>query len=386
MRVREIVLDGFKSYAKRTVITDWDPQFNCITGLNGSGKSNVLDAICFVLGITSLNTVRASNQQDLIYKRGQAGVAKASVSIVFDNSDKRSSPPDYRNCDTVTVTRQVVVGGTSKYLVNGHRAQQSHVQQLFQAVHLNVNNPNFLIMQGQITKVVNMKPREILGLIEEAAGTGMYEKERVKTLKEITNLEGPMRHTQLMLLEEIQPQLEALRQAKREYLEYQQLAASVERSERAAVATEWSTLELGLRDAEAAESSREAQLEELSHCIKTHEAELEALQIRVDELRASLGDQDTAAQLYQRIQDLNESRARLQVDTEGVQTRLTSAQERAIAGAAGLENAKSDLDKFNSDSGEFQIEYDQIHGARTTATSRVQEYRELLRGLETGYL
>lgn len=68
MKVEELIIDGFKSYAARTVISGWDSQFNAITGLNGSGKSNILDAICFVLGIASMSTVRASNLQDLIYK------------------------------------------------------------------------------------------------------------------------------------------------------------------------------------------------------------------------------------------------------------------------------------------------------------------------------
>ena len=63
MKVVEIVIDGFKSYAVRTVISGWDESFNSITGLNGSGKSNILDAICFVLGITSMTTVRAQNIQ-----------------------------------------------------------------------------------------------------------------------------------------------------------------------------------------------------------------------------------------------------------------------------------------------------------------------------------
>lgn len=57
MYLEELVLDGFKSYATRTVISGWDPEFNAITGLNGSGKSNILDAICFVLGISSLSHV-----------------------------------------------------------------------------------------------------------------------------------------------------------------------------------------------------------------------------------------------------------------------------------------------------------------------------------------
>ena len=67
MKVIEIVIDGFKSYAVRTVISGWDESFNSITGLNGSGKSNILDAICFVLGITSMSTVRAQNIQVCMY-------------------------------------------------------------------------------------------------------------------------------------------------------------------------------------------------------------------------------------------------------------------------------------------------------------------------------
>lgn len=63
MRIEELIIDGFKSYATRTSITGWDPEFNAITGLNGSGKSNILDAICFVLGITNWSQVQNTNQQ-----------------------------------------------------------------------------------------------------------------------------------------------------------------------------------------------------------------------------------------------------------------------------------------------------------------------------------
>ena len=107
MRLTEVIIDGFKSYAVRTVISGWDAQFNAITGLNGSGKSNILDAICFVLGITNLSHVRAGSLQDLIYKQGQAGVTKATVTLVFDNSDPSKSPVGQELCETITVTRQV---------------------------------------------------------------------------------------------------------------------------------------------------------------------------------------------------------------------------------------------------------------------------------------
>lgn len=120
MFIKEICLEGFKSYATRTVVPGFDPYFNAITGLNGSGKSNILDSICFVLGITNLQQVRASNLQELVYKQGQAGVTKATVSVVFDNSDRSHSPIGFEDCSEITVTRQIVVGGRNKYMINGH--------------------------------------------------------------------------------------------------------------------------------------------------------------------------------------------------------------------------------------------------------------------------
>ena len=110
MHILEVIIDGFKSYATRTVVSGFDPAFNAITGLNGSGKSNILDAICFVLGISNLSQVRAANLQDLVYKQGQAGVTKASVTIVFDNSEIKSSPVGYEGEKRLCVTREVVVG------------------------------------------------------------------------------------------------------------------------------------------------------------------------------------------------------------------------------------------------------------------------------------
>ncbi|GCE97997.1 structural maintenance of chromosomes protein 2 [Zygosaccharomyces mellis] len=242
MKIEELIIDGFKSYATRTVISDWDPQFNAITGLNGSGKSNVLDAICFVLGIASMSTVRASSLQDLIYKRGQAGVTKASVTIVFSNLDPKNSPIGFENSPKLSVTRQVILGGTSKYLINGHRAPQQSVLQLFQSVQLNVNNPNFLIMQGKITKVLNMKPSEILSLIEEAAGTKMFEDRKLKAERTMDKKELKLRENRTLLQEEIEPQLEKLRNEKRIFLEFQEIQSDLEKIQRIVLAYEYHSL------------------------------------------------------------------------------------------------------------------------------------------------
>ena len=146
MYLEEIILDGFKSYAQLTRIQPFDKSFTAITGLNGSGKSNILDAICFVLGISSLSRIRVAQLTDLIYKQGQAGITKASVSLVFNNEDPAMSPQGYEQVKRLVVTRQVFATGTTKYLLNEQTAKQKTVKQLFQSAGLNINNPNFLIM------------------------------------------------------------------------------------------------------------------------------------------------------------------------------------------------------------------------------------------------
>ena len=217
MHIIEIIIDGFKSYSTKTTISEFDRHFNAITGLNGSGKSNILDAICFVLGISTLSHVRASNLQELVYKYGNAGINKASVTIIFDNSDKRYSPIGCEDYDQIIISRSIYQG-KSKYYLNGYSVTQDNIKNLFQSVQLNISNPHFLIMQGKVTQVVNMKPLEILGLLEEAAGTSIYEIKKESALKTIKKKENKLDEINKILAEEITPQLEKLIKDKQNYL------------------------------------------------------------------------------------------------------------------------------------------------------------------------
>ncbi|XP_055592963.1 structural maintenance of chromosomes protein 2 [Uranotaenia lowii] len=228
MYIKSIIIDGFKSYGKRTEVSGFDPEFNAITGLNGTGKSNILDSICFVLGISNLVHVRATSLQELVYKSGQAGVTKATVTLVFDNTDKDQCPLGYEKCNEISITRQIVVGGKNKYLINGKTVQNKKVQDLFCSVQLNVNNPNFLIMQGRITKVLNMKPQEILSMIEEAAGTSVYENKREHSIKLIEKKDQKLNELYTVLREEIEPKLEKLRKERAHYIEYQKVCRDIE--------------------------------------------------------------------------------------------------------------------------------------------------------------
>ncbi|EZA59560.1 hypothetical protein DMN91_011082 [Ooceraea biroi] len=232
MFIKSMVLEGFKSYGKRIEITGFDKEFNAITGFNGSGKSNILDAICFVLGITNLGQVRATSLQDLVYKSGQAGIKKASVTIIFDNRDRESSPMGYEHYEEIVITRQVIIGGKNKYMINGINVPNKRVQDLFCSVQLNVNNPHFLIMQGRITKVLNMRPAEILSMLEEAAGTKMYEKKKQSALVTIEKKDTKLKEINDILNEEIGPKLNKLKEERTQYVEFQRIERELEHSKR----------------------------------------------------------------------------------------------------------------------------------------------------------
>ncbi|MCJ1423902.1 Structural maintenance of chromosomes protein 2, partial [Sticta canariensis] len=388
MKVIEIVIDGFKSYAVRTVISGWDESFNSITGLNGSGKSNILDAICFVLGITSMSTVRAQNIQDLIYKRGQAGVTKASVTIVFDNRDKKKSPIGFEEYAQISVTRQIVLGGTSKYLINGHRAQQQTVQNLFQSVQLNINNPNFLIMQGRITKVLNMKAVEILAMIEEAAGTRMFEDRRDKAFKTMAKKEMKVQEITELLKEEIEPKLDKLRTEKRAFLDFQQTQSDLERLTRLVVAYDYiknkEKLKQSAGDLEA-KRKRATELEESAVRLKNEITNLEEDVKKVKGAREKeLRKGGKFQALEEEVRTHSHESVRLATLFDLKQVSMTEEKERR----KGVENVVKELEGQVREKGKIyeklQMQYDTAKADLDKQTAELEQNEELLQTLQTG--
>jgi structural maintenance of chromosome 2 len=131
-------------------------------------------------------------------------------------------------------------------LINGKVVTQQEVTNMFQSVQLNINNPNFLIMQGKITYVLNMKPNQILGMVEEAAGTRLYEDRKEKAIKVMEKKELKLAQSTMLLETEIAPKLEELREKKRSLLEYQKIASEMEHLEKVVVAHQYVQLNVFL--------------------------------------------------------------------------------------------------------------------------------------------
>lgn len=315
-------------------------------------------------------------------------MTKASVTIVFDNRDKKKSPIGFEEYAQISVTRQIVLGGTSKYLINGHRAQQQTVQNLFQSVQLNINNPNFLIMQGRITKVLNMKAVEILAMIEEAAGTRMFEDRRDKAFKTMAKKEMKVQEITELLKEEIEPKLEKLRTEKRVFLDFQQTQSDLERLTRLVVAHDYlknkEKLKQSASDLEA-KKQRASELEESTARLKT---EISHLEEDVKSVRAARDKELRKGGKFQALEDEVKTQSheivRLNTVLDLKQGSLTGEQEKRESVQKNVTELESQLKEKAKVYEKLQAQYDTAKAELDKQTAEFDKKEELLQTLQTG--
>lgn len=169
-------------------------------------------------------------------------------------------------------------------MINGHTVQQSQIQNLFHSVQLNVNNPHFLIMQGRITKVLNMKPEETLSMIEEAAGTRMFETKKQAALKTIEKKQLKVEELTKCMNEEITPTLSNLRSERQNYITWQSNNTELERLERFCVASEFCACEEKVQSSENDKLAMINELESLTALQNNMQAEADDCERRVREI------------------------------------------------------------------------------------------------------
>ena len=343
-----------------------------------------------MLGITNLSQVRAGNLSELVYKQGQAGISKASVTIVFYNGDASTSPVGYERCPEVTVTRQIVMGGKSKYLINGRVSPAHQVGNLFHSVQLNVNNPHFLIMQGRITKVLNMKPKEILSMVEEAAGTKMYEVKKHQAIHTIQKKEVKVQEINSVLREDITPTLERLRGEKQEYLQWNKNEAEVQRLERFVVAQEYYCAEKVVRDTEATVDTMEEQVEAFEQEAAKLQEHIQAKQDEMDELTSQLNNEhghhhQTAKATEERLSKelvkatsaWKNSENNAQKSLQDVQDAQALVQETKVAVQAKKEQVDSDAQGISTLKKEAEEAEEEVRRLTT-------EYQNMCAGIGSG--
>jgi chromosome segregation protein len=259
MRLKHIKLVGFKSFVDATKVP-FPHQMTCVVGPNGCGKSNVIDAVRWVLGESSAKNLRGDAMTDVIFNGSGARkpVSQASVELVFDNSDGRIQG-EYANYAEISVKRLVTRDGRSDYFLNSSKCRRRDITDLFLGTGLGPRS-YAIIEQGMISRLIESKPQELRVFIEEAAGISKYKERRRET-------ENRMQHTRDNLdrlndvRDELGSQLDKLQRQAAAARRYKDLKQQERKFKAELQALRWLT--------------HEQQAERLRQTIREHEAELE---------------------------------------------------------------------------------------------------------------
>ncbi|KAK2740944.1 Structural maintenance of chromosomes protein 3 [Myotisia sp. PD_48] len=177
MFVKQIIIQGFKSYKDQTVIEPFSPKHNVIVGRNGSGKSNFFAAIRFVLSDAYTHMGR-EERQALLHEGAGSAVMSAYVEIIFDNSDDR-----FPTGKDEVILRRTIGLKKDEYTLDRKNATKADVMNLLESAGFSRSNPYYIVPQGRVTTLTNMKDSERLVLLKEVAGTQVYEARRTESLK-----------------------------------------------------------------------------------------------------------------------------------------------------------------------------------------------------------
>ena len=183
MNFKEIQLVGFKSFADKTSIK-FEDGVTCIVGPNGCGKSNVADAVRWVLGEQSAKTLRGSSMQDVIFGGTQArrALSYCEVTLVFDNAQKLFDI-EY---DEVAMTRRLYRSGESEYLLNKQPCRLKDIVALLHGVGIGKEGYS-IIGQGKVEQIMNAKPEDRRSIFEEATGVMMFKQRKGEIERKLEN-------------------------------------------------------------------------------------------------------------------------------------------------------------------------------------------------------
>ncbi len=380
MRFRRLRLVGFKSFVEPTELLI-EPGLTGIVGPNGCGKSNLLEALRWVMGENSYKNMRASTMEDVIFSGSRTRPARnvAEVTLTLDNS-ARTAPPPWQESEILEVSRRIERDRGSTYRINGREVRARDVQLLFADASTGARSPA-LVRQGRIGEIINAKPQARRRILEEAAGiTGLH------TRRHEAELKLSAAQSNLERLQDIIAQLEAqvamLKRQARQAERYRTLSREISRLQAAALWHAWQAAAQAVSETEAELQAITRRLAEHARTASALSRKREALQEKLKPLRE---EEATRGAVLQRLLVERES---LQRATQAAERRLKEMEERLdqarqdlIREEEAAEDAEEALKRLEQErTALLAVEDDEQ--ARIAAEKRLKEAQEALRAVE----
>ena len=345
MRLNSIKLSGFKSFAEPTNFL-LPGQLIGVVGPNGCGKSNIMDAVRWVLGESKASELRGESMQDVIFNgtTTRKPASRASVELVFDNADHRAGG-QWGQFGEIAVKRVLTRDGTSSYFLNNQPVRRRDVQDVFLGTGLGPR-AYAIIGQGTISRIIESKPEELRLFLEEAAGVSKYKERRRETENRLSDTRENLTRVE-DILRELTANLEKLEKQAEVAQKYNALQADVTLKQhqqwflkRAEALTDQTKVHA---DAQAAVNALESRMADLRHI----EADLET----VRQAHYAAGDQVNQAQglLYEASTDVGRLEAEIRFVVEGrqrVEQRLLTLKEQVAQWATRKDDALAEVERL----------------------------------------
>ncbi|MHA6691815.1 chromosome segregation protein SMC [Devosia sp. A449] len=391
MKFSRLKLHGFKSFSDETTLV-MEPGLTGIVGPNGCGKSNLVEAMRWVMGESSYKAMRASGMDDVIFSGSGNRPARnsAEVTLVLDNSD-RTAPAALNNADVLEVTRRIEREAGSVYRVNGKEVRARDVQLLFADASTGAHSPS-MVRQGQIGELIAAKPTARRALLEEAAGiSGLHSRRHEAELR----LRGAETNLERVddVIAQIDTQLETLKRQARLATRYRALSGDIRRAEATLYHIRWVAARFAEKEAEAQQAVLIRDLADATHLQFEAQKKLEAADAALQPLRdreavtgavlqryTILAEQlaeearragQRQAELEDRIRQLTADGVRERELVEEAELTLATYEEEQYGLAAEGEAAQGDFDQA-------RIEADTARNAVAEAETRARAAADTL--------
>ena len=418
MRLKCIKLAGFKSFVDPTTVS-FPSNLCSVVGPNGCGKSNVIDAVRWVMGESSAKNLRGESMTDVIFNGsgGRKPVGQASVELVFDNSDHRLTG-EYANFDEVSIKRKINRDAQSTYSLNGTKCRRRDITDILLGTGLGARSYS-IIEQGMVSRLIESKPEELRVFIEEAAGISKYKERRRETENRIRRTKENLERLE-DIRDELQRQLQHLQRqstAAEKYGEFKQQERETTAqlnairwraldSELAHNQEQINVLELKLEESMAQHREIDAKVEKhfadnsqytdalgevqakfygLGNEIARIEQSLEHHVERVDQLKLDLRETDEVWVLSREELDVDiEKVTQLEIDLDDVEPKLEAAEESELLSSDLLDEAEASMQHWQQEWDSFNQRAEEPRQTAEVEQSRIQQLEKVVeRGIQS---
>ena len=352
MRLNSIKLSGFKSFVDPTSVT-FPSSMSCIVGPNGCGKSNVIDAVRWVLGESSAKNLRSDSMTDVVFNGSSSRkpVSKASVELFFDNKEGRIGG-EFSSYSEISVRRSLELDGQSNYYLNGTSCRKKDITDVFLGTGLGPRS-YAIIEQGMISQLVSAKPEEMRGYIEEVAGISRYLERKKETESRIKRTKENLSRLE-DLREEISRLLFKLQRQAKAAEKYHELRKDETKAQLMLLGSKWRDVSSLLVAKEKEVKDQELKVEEVNSQKNTSDSEIIKLRAKQIELQTALD------KVQQEFYSFGADISRTEQEISLKKDRVNEIAEKISTNKIQIGTRNTEIEKLSENKSSAQLEISAI--------------------------